>query len=308
MAVLQTWDEIVAATLRSDATIREELQDAIHNVDPFRTPLLSRLRQVPIDNNHVQWLTDSFRAAATNAWLEGIAFTAQALTTPSRSSNTTQIFYDGGSVSDRQKVTGHAGVADPISYYEGKDLIEMKKDMELALVKGSAATGSSNVVSQLGGFMNIVSTNKTSTSSVTLTEIIFGNLLEMVWDDTDAMPTDVYVGPKLKRTISGYSTDVTRNIAAEEKRQLLIVNQYDSDFGAVNIHLHRDMTSSESACDLLCIDPNYFATGWLQPLKRETLTRDGKRDRYQISGEFTLLYGNEKAAMAAAHLNPYVGG
>jgi len=306
MAILTTWDEIVAGTLDSDSTIREELQDAIHNVNPFQTPLLSRLRQVPVENNHVQWMIDEFRAAAANAWLEGIAYTAQALTSPSRASNTTQIFYDGAAISDRQRAVNHAGIADPISYYEGKDLIEMKKDMELALVKGSAASGTTGTASQMGGFMNVVTTNTTTTSSITLTELVFGNLLELVWDDTDAMPTDVYVGPKLKRTISTYSTDVTRNIDAEAKKQLLVVNQYDSDFGAVNIHLHRDMTSSESACDLLCIDPNYFATGWLQPLRREMLTRDGKRDRYQLSAEFTLLYGNEKAAMTAKHMNPYI--
>lgn len=306
MAVLQTWNEIVASTLDSDGTIREELQDAIHNVDPFRTPLLSRLHQAPVSNNFVQWLTDTFRSAATNAWLEGIAYTAQSLTHPTRASNLTQIFYDGGALSDRTQRVEHAAMNDPIAYYEGKDLIEMKNDMELALVKGSAATGDTNTASQMKGFFNVISTNKTSMSSVTLTEEVFGNLLELVWDSTDAMPTDVYVGPKLKRTISGYSTDVTRNVSAAEKIQTLTINQYDSDFGLVNVHLHRDLTSNASFCDLLCIDPNRFATGWLQPLRREMLPRDGKRDRYQISGEFTLLYGNEKAGLAVQGANPYI--
>lgn len=306
MSVLQTWDEIVSSTLDSDSTIREELQDAIHNVDPFRTPLLSRLQQVPVDNNFVQWLTDSFAAAADNAWLEGIAYTDLDLSVPSRASNLTQIFYDGGKISDRSDRTQHAGMDDPVAYYEGKDLIELKKDMELALVKGSAATGTTDTASRMNGFFNVLSTNNTSTSSVTMTEEVFNNLLELTWDSVDKMPTEVYLGPKLKRTISGYTTDVTRNISAEEMKQMLVVNQYTSDFGTVNIHLHRDINSTASACDLIAIDPNYYATGWLQPLKRELLPRDGKRTRYQISAEFTLLYGNEKAGMAAQHLNPYV--
>jgi hypothetical protein len=306
MAVLQTWDEIVATTMDSDGSIREDLQDAIHNVDPFRTPLLSRLHQAPVSNAFVQWLTDSFSSAAANAWLEGIAFTAQALTAPSRASNITQIFYDGAAISDRTMREDHAGMSDPVAYYEGKDLIELKKDMELALVKGSAATGDTDTANQMNGFFNVLSTNKTSSSSITLTESVFNNLLELTWGNTDVMPTDVYLGPKLKRTISGYSTDVTRNLDAKEKLQSLTVNQYDSDFGAVNIHLHRDINSTNSACDLLCIDPRYFATGWLQPPRREMLPRDGKRVRYQLSGEFTLLYGNEKAGMAAEHFNPYI--
>jgi hypothetical protein len=135
---------------------------------------------------------------------------------------------------------------------------------------------------------------------------VFGNLLELTWGNTDAMPTDVYVGPKIKRTISGYATDVTRNVPAAEKIQTLTINQYDSDFGLVNVHLHRDLTSTTSVNDVLCIDPNYFATGWLQPLKREMLPRDGKRDRYQISGEFTLLYGSEKAGMCAVGAASYM--
>ena len=224
MAVFQTWDEIVASTLDSDGSIREDLQDAIHNVDPYRTPLLSRLQQVSVGQNFVQWLTDTFAAAAANAMLEGIAFTAQAITAPSRAANTTQIFYKGGSISDRQMKTVHAGMGDPVSYYEGKKVIEIKKDIELALVKGSAITGTTGTASQLGGFMNVLSTNKTSCSSVTLTESVFGDLLELTWGNTDAQPTDVYVGPKLKRTISGYNTNVTRNIDAEQKKQVQVVS------------------------------------------------------------------------------------
>lgn len=275
-------------------------------MDPARTPLLSRLRQVPVGQNFVQWLTDSFASAAANAWVEGIAFTAQSITTPGRAANTTQIFYKGGSVSDRTEKTVHAGMADPLSYYEGKKVIEIKKDMELALVKGSAATGTTGTASQLGGFMNIITTNTSNLSSVTMTESVFGDLLENAWGNTDAMPTDVYVGAKLKRTITGYTTSVTRQIDADERRQVLTVNQYDSDFGALNIHLHRDLTNASTGCELLCIDPEYFATGWLQPMRREILPRDGKRSRFQISGEFTLLFGNEKAGMTATDVGPYI--
>jgi len=34
MALLQSWDEIVASSMDSDQTIREELMDAIYNVTP----------------------------------------------------------------------------------------------------------------------------------------------------------------------------------------------------------------------------------------------------------------------------------
>lgn len=308
MAILQTWDEIVASTLDSNKSIREELQDAIYNVSPYETPLLSRLQQVSVRNNHVQWQTDTFRAAAANAQLEGIAYTAIAVATTSRASNTTQIFYESGMVSDRQREVAHAGMDDPFTYHEAKKLIVLKKDMELALVKGSAATGTTDTASQLGGFMNVISTNKTSISGITLTESVFTDLLELVWTNSEVQPNEVYVGPKLKRTISNYSTRVTPFIEAESKKQILTVSQYESDFGNLRIFLHRDLTSSAAAStnELLCIDPNWFASGWLQPLRREVLSRDGKRDRFQLSGEFTLLYRNEAAAMAATEVQHYI--
>ncbi|RLC82783.1 MAG: hypothetical protein DRJ03_18495 [Chloroflexi bacterium] len=304
--MLITWDEIVADTLTSDGSIREELQDAIHNVNPYRTPLLSRLQQVGVSNVHVQWMIDTFADAATNKNLEGKAFTDGTLTPPTRVSNTTQIFYKAGMVSDRTDKTAHAGMSDPLAYYEGKSVIEIKKDMELALVKGSAATGDTDTETQLAGFFNAITTNKTNLSSMTLTESLFGNLLELTWGNTDAQPTDVYVGPKLKRTISNYNTNITRNIDAEMKKQVQTISNYESDFGLLNIHLHRDIDSNDSDSRILCIDPRYFATGWLQPLRRELLPRDGKRTRYQVSGEFTLLYGNEKAGLAVTEVAPYL--
>jgi len=306
MAALQTWDEMVAGTLDSDSTIRENLQDTIHNVDPYTTPLLSRLQQIPVDNNLVQWLTDSFAAASNDAWLEGISYTSLNSTVPSRAANTTQIFYKGGSVSDRESRVSHAGMADPLAYYEGKKVIEIKKDMELALLTGAAASGTTNVASAMNGFMNVITTNATDLSSVTMTENIFADLLELTWTNTDAQPTDVYVGPKLKRTISGYNTNVTRNVDANAQKQVNTISTYESDFGTVTVQLHRNMVNSAESCSLLCIDPRYFATGWLQPLRRELLPRDGKRSRYQVSGEFTLVYGNEKAGLAVKGAGPYI--
>ncbi len=143
-------------------------------------------------------------------------------------------------------------------------------------------------------------------SSVTLTESVFNDLLELTWGNTAVMPTEVYVGPKLKRTVSLYATKVTPFLDAEDKKQVLTTTRYESDFGVVSIDLHRDLNNTASFCEMLVIDPNWFATGWLQPLRREVLPRDGKRDRYQISGEFTLLFRNEKAGLAVDGAQPYI--
>jgi hypothetical protein len=306
--MLQTWDEIVASTLRSENTIREELQDAIWNVTPHESPLLSRLSQAPIDNDYTQWLIDAYASPSTNAQLEGIAFTHLSLTVPTRAANISQIFYKGGMISDRARSVARAGMADPFVYYEGKHIVELKRDMEIAILKGSAATGTTDTANQMNGFLNFLSTNKTDLSGVTLTETVFTDVLELTWGNTAMMPNEVYVGPKLKRTISQYSTKVTRFLDAKEQTQVLTTDSYASDFGPINHNLHRDLlsTAADTANELLLIDPNWFATGWLQPLRREVLSRDGKRDRYQISAEFTVLYRNEKAGAAVTNCRPYI--
>ena len=306
MATLLTWDEIVASTLDSDASIREDLQDAIYNVSPYDTPLLSRLRQVAVKNQFTQWQTDSFRAAAGNAMIEGIAFTAKNVTVPSRASNITQLFYESGSVSDVQRDVAHAGMDDPLSYYESKKLVELKKDIELAILKGSAITGTTSTAMRMSGFMNAISTNNTNLSGATLTETVFGNLLQLGWSNSDVQPTEVYVGPNLKRTISNYSTRVTPFIDAASKKQILTVSQYESDFGIVSVHIHRELTNGTANNQMLVIDPNWFATGWLQTLKREIMPRDGLRVNFQISCNLTLLFRHEAAAIAVSNASYYI--
>lgn len=259
-------------------------------------------------NNHVQWLVDTFRDAAANAQLEGIDFTAIDCTVPTRASNNTQAFYESLAVTDRNRATLHAGFSDPFIYQESKKVVGIKKDMELALVKGSAATGSTATASAMNGIMNIASTHKTGLSVYTLTETVFNNLLEMVWRGSAVQPNEVYVGPKFKRTISLYSTKVTPFEMAEEKKHTLTVGTYDSDFGVVKMFLHRDLASTGTTTgnEMFVIDPNWLATGWLQPMRREVLTRAGTYDRAQISADLTLLYRNEKALLVLTDGMPYI--
>lgn len=307
VAPLQTWDEIVASTLRSDRTLRESLQDSIANVAPSETPILSTLGQVPVDNIHCQWLIDTYRAAAGNAILDDWAFTAFEITIPSRVSNIVQTFYGSGMITDTAREVVHAGTGDPLGYYEAKHVVELKKDIELALVKGSAITGTTGTANRLGGLMNIISTNKTNLSGVTLSEKVFNNILELTWGNTVRMPTDVYVTPKLKRTISLYSTKNTFNQDAEAKKQVLVVDTYQNDFGTFRCIAHRNLNATaQDTQEFFAIDPTMLRTGWLSPLKREVLSRDGLRVRFQMAAKLTLLYGSEKAFCAATNVQYYI--
>jgi hypothetical protein len=303
MASLQSWDEIVASTLTSNKTLREELGDVIHNVAPAETPILSSIKMAKVTSRYPQWLVDTYRAAATNAYIEDLEHTDHSKTVPTRAANIVQTVYRGGRITDVERYVEHAGMDDPLGYYEVKDIVEIKKDIELLLVKGSAITGDTDTACQANGLLNAISTNNTELSGATLTETIFNNILQLTWGNTARMPYQVYCNPKVKRSISGFTTNVTRNIDAAEMRQINTVSFYDSDFvQGMEIRMHRDLTDGDDTGQMVMIDPTYLASGWLNPLKSEMLARDGLRDRYQLSGHLTLLFNNEKAFAAATQI------
>lgn len=289
--------------MSSNKTLREELGDVIHNVAPAETPILSSIGMAKVSSRYPQWLVDTYRAAATNAYIENQTFTDHDKTVPTRVANITQTVYRGGRITDVQRAVDHAGMDDPLGYYEVKDIVELKKDIELMLLKGSAVTGDTDTACQANGLLNAISTNNTGLSTITLTETIFNNILGLTWGNTARMPYQTYCNPKIKRTISGFTTNVTRNVNAEERKQINVVDFYDSDFvKGMEIRMHRDLLDGDNTGEMVMIDPNYLATGWLKGLKSELLPRNGLRNDYQISGHLTLLFNNEKAFAAATEL------
>lgn len=263
----------------------------------------------PVQNQYVEWLVDSFADAADNAILEGIAFTAFSLTVPTRAANIVQRVYKSGEVTDTQRNILHAGFDDPVVYQEYKQVVSIKKDMELAIVKGSAATGTTGTANRMNGFMGFASMNKTDLSGVTLTETVFGDVLELIWDNGRAWPSEAFMGAKLKRTISGYSTKVTPFLDADEKKQVLTTDFYVSDFGRVNLHLHRDLLSQsgDAANEVLVIDPSYFRTGWLQPLRSKVIPHQGGlTTKWEMSASFTVLHRHEAGCAAVTDCRPYI--
>jgi hypothetical protein len=273
-------------------------------------PLLAQLKQVPVSGGYVEWLSDTLASRAANAWVEGVAATDIALTTPSRSFNHVQTFAKFGFVADRQRNVDHAGMSDMLLYQERKKFLETRNDIEHALHRGSAASGTTDVAPQLDGLLNISSTLISDHSGVTLTESVFNDILQRTFDfETEG--TQAYVGPYLKRTISEYTTKVTREIPASARQQILAIDTYSSDFGMVEILKSRDQLTAASATadtanSVVVIDPAFLATGWLQRVRSERLARDGLRDRFQISAEVTLIYRAVQAINGASNVRPNI--
>lgn len=312
MGTLLTWSEFaVAQKPTAQGSIPELLMDFIENVSPVDRPALSLLGMTKVNNTRVEWLEDTLASRGVNAWAESVSSTNPDLTTPSRLFADVQNFLKFGEVSDIQRFVAHKGFDDAYLYQEEKKLKELSNDMEHAIHRGSAATGATSAARQLAGFLNLFTTNWTSSSGTTFTEDIFVDRLQAFYDNNiDVKPSVAFVNSWLKRTISQFSTKVTRNVNAAEKIQTLTIERHQSDFGDVFIYLSRDQlkstANSTSGNSIVLIDPSYFLTGWLSPVAREDLARNGTQQRFMIQANMTLLYRTEKAGGGGTGYVPYI--
>ena len=243
--------------------------------------------------------------------MESVDSTNPNLTTPSRTTAAVQNFLKFGEVSDIQRFIDHKGFSDAYLYQEQKKMNELLNDIEHTIHRGSAATGATNAARQFNGFLNLFSTNWTSSSGTTFTEEIFMNQLQAFYDNSiDVRPSAAFVNSWLKRTISQFSTNVTRYTDNMKAVQKVLIEEHQSDFGIVRIFLSRDQLKGTSKTvygnSIVLIDPSYFQTGWLSPVTSETLARSGTKTRFQLQGNMTLIYRTEKAGGGGTGYVPYL--
>jgi len=301
---LKTWQEFTAGARPQGGTIPEDLRDFVENVSAKDRPALALFRKSSVKTTFIEWLEDVLPSRAHNANNEGIAATDPDLVVPTRTFTHVQLFARWGQVSDTQRLTDHKGFSDALMYQEKKAIEATLNDIEHALHRGSSATGATDASRQFGGLLNILTTNFTDSSGTTLTEEVFNDYVQAFVDNgTEIRPSVAFVNSWLKRTISLYSTKVTRNVDAAARIQELVVEQHRSDFGDVGVFYSRDQlksaTKTTQGNSITLVDPSFFETGWLLPLRSEILARDGLRTKFQISAQMTLIFRTEKAGGGA---------
>lgn len=282
----------------NDTARPEDLLTVVTNVSPRETPLLSRLAR---GQNATQTLheykLDTFAASADNAKVEGAAFSSDTLSAPTRGSNITQIVRNDIEVSGTEQI-----VSDPnqMPYQVSKKLVEHAKDIEKALMAGSQASGETDTARRMGGVINALSTNATTqASAATLTEDGYNDLLELVHASTDMFPDMVFVGAKLKRTISGFTGGNTKNLDATTGTVTNFVSIYEGDFGVQEIMIHRDVPSAASGRSIVGINSEYHRLSYLRPTQVVEIAKVGDSDRKMLLTELTMEHTGEATGFAS---------
>lgn len=293
------------ATFSPDASMQEDVVDAIYNVDYKSTPFISRIGESVATNTLHQWLVDYYDAAGVDAGVEGADVTVVDLTAPLRRTNVVQMFQKVITVSDTELAIPHYGMNDPFEYQTQKKMVGLARDMELAAVSGTVASGSSGAARYMNGAIALITTNKTvQTSGTCFTEDVFNNLLATVYTSgTDEDVDLVMVGANLKRAIDKFSTNTTKYLDATAFEQALRVDTYMSSFGVHKIVLERNILTGPAApAAVLGVDTSKWRLAWLvnRRVAIRPLGKTGSATKALMEGEATLEALNEKSSVYAS--------
>lgn len=281
-------------------TLQEDVVDAIYNVDYRSTPFVSAIGESVATNTLHSWEVDYFAAPGANATIESADAVVADGVNPVRKSNIVQLFRKVITVSDTQRALPNYGMNDPFEYQTQKKMVELARDLELASIAGTRASGSSGVARSADGAIALITTNKTAqTSGTCFTEDVFNSLLSLVYTSgTDEDVDLVLTGPKLKLAIDKFSTKTTQYLDATAFTQALRVDTYMSSFGIHKVALERNVPNG----GVLGVDTSKWRTAWLinRRVAITPLGKTGSSTKGLMEGEATWEALNEKSSFYAS--------
>lgn len=296
----------------TQTNIREDLINAIYNVDPFKTPFLNMAKKGKAAQTYHEWDTDSLAAQNLgNAAIEGDTPTATTLTPTTRLGNYTQISTKTISISGTSQAVKAAGGTNKMGYQLMKKSKELKRDMEGILLNNAAKVAGSSAVARVSAGLpawlgtNVVfgagganpaallgANTRTDGAQTGITEAQVKTALQLVFKNSGESPSYMLVSPVNKQAISGFAGPGTRFIQVKDKTLQTAVDVYQSDFGEVKMIPDIFLARSK---DTFFIQPQYVRVSYLRPFTTIPLAKIGDSDQKELLVEYTLEQGNEKA-------------
>lgn len=306
-------------SLNGDA---EDFADAIFDISPTDTPMLTMAKRARATNTLHQWQTDSLAAAANNRVIEGADATFASATPTTILTNYTQISRKTVMVSRTADTVRKYGRAKELARLVTKYGKELKRDIEAGLVgsQGSSAgnaslarasagfgsmvvnrvfpslSGAANTTSTVPGYAGGVFTVPTDGTAGTFIETNLRDALALAWND-GGNPEVILTNNVQKRNMAGFagaSAFEGFSVANGRSQQGAIIGAVDvyiSDFGSHKIVLDRYMSQSA----VYCVDPEYISVAWLDPIRIEDLAKTGDAEKKMLICEWTLRLENPDA-------------
>jgi len=307
---------------------RESLSDVVSRITPDDTPIYTDMDKGTADTTFEEWTTDDLAAPAANAQLEGDDYTFGQTTPAVRQGNYTQIMRKDGIISATQDSVRNAGGVEQVKYQKLKKGVELRKDLEFAIVSNTASVA--GATRQFGSLPSWIATNvsrgasganggyNTSTKLTVaatngtqraFTKTIMDSVMQQGYSSGANFKT-VYVSPYVKSKFVEFMSDANvasfRYAADSGKGNSIVANAdvYEGPFGKVMIKPNRVMaTSATVARNAFFIDPEYVRFDWLRKIYEDKeVAKTGDAKKFVLLGEGTLRVSNEKGLGVAADL------
>jgi hypothetical protein len=292
--------------------IREDLSNVIYNISPEETPFYSSLKKVKASNTLHEWQTDTLRASAANAHIEGDDTTASAMTATSRLGNYTQIFKNAVTVPDTDEGLDKAGRSAEMAYQTLKIAKEQKLDIEKALFSNNArVAGSATVARELAGaptwmISNITNAGtgaanatgdgtdaRTNGTQTAFTQADFDSAMQSIWEN-GGRPDSVYLSAYQMNIALGFTGNNNQRSAVQagDKKVVKSLDVYVTPWGTVEF----TPTRENAGRDVFIMQNDMWSCAALRPTKNTALAKTGDSTKRQVLTELTLICKNEKAS------------
>lgn len=262
----------------------------ITRLDPNDVPIWQTIEHTKTRNSTHQWLTDTFATGVDNKAIDGADATAVQATGRTKLTNHTQILQKTFQVSGTIDAEAQYGLNTESGYQMRKNTKELIHDVEFALIKNASASGASGTAREMDGMLTFITSEVSAhtaaavlTAADTALELAYNNVLQGIFEN-GGQPTRTYVTGLTKRRFSTFTTRVTRNIDASERRMVTSIEVYQSDFGTQQVIPHRQMTTTVA----MIIDPEFWSIPILRAINVNKLAKTGDSTKWQILGEMTL--------------------
>lgn len=318
---------------QSPATSREGLIPSVYDkiimLGWDETPILSKIGTSAVKGIEHSWLIDSIGDPTRTPQLEISDFTGAAKSTLQKRTNTVEIFTDEVMISEDMKAIATYGGKELPRETEkkakehkkrfekmilgiGRDANAKVSVFEAPVLRADATAGeaaglfyylakgaSSFTAGKRGNVLAFDATGDWAGATTEMTWDKFNQVLQQIYNN-GAMAKDVFVGSALKARINDF---VTRQLGNETKTTQTI-KSIETDFGTINVHLSRYLTSQYGLGDtIIAGDFEYMKHGLLVPTKITEVPTSKTAEAKRFYTSSTLEVRNADAFAIGVGLN-----
>ncbi len=299
---------------------REDLSNAIYNIDPFDTPVMSAIRRRNVKNRLFDWQTEFLPLVnPNNALEEGFLLVNKPAQPTLRQNNVTQISERDATVSGSQEESDAAGKGSEMGHQMAMASKVLKSDIETMLCSrqprvdgndagvarvtegfahwlGRATDRSTAVAGAIAPGTSVAALPTTAYAAfavptgVQLTEQMLGDAMQKAYAN-GASPTLWVVPPGPKRTISTFTGRSTSQVLVGKTEVVSTVDVIATDFGRVKAIPSRWIPPDVG----LLIDPDYAAVAFFRSFRQYLMARVGDAESRMIVVEWGLEMRNSLA-------------